>query len=220
MGKELAAATISTLDFIADEYRAILLAQSRKSLGKGLVDHTDAAHSLDTFQNDGTDIALRQFGFPCRQIVQRQIGNMAIGIDGGDNLGIVGGFYGQTGAAMEGLFCRKHTGSAVGKRCQFQGILVGFRTAVNEEKLVIIVSAKFSHAFCKLLLQGIDYRIAVKAQRIELLRQHFDIMGMAVADADDSMSAIEVQIFLSLLIPHLASLSLDNVHIEEGIHIV
>ena len=45
-------------------------------------------------------------------------------------------------------------------------------------------------------------------------------MGMAVADADDSMSAIEVQIFLSLVIPHLASLSLDNVHIEEGIHIV
>ena len=121
---------------------------------------------------------------------------------------------------MEGLFCRKHTGTAISKRCQLQGILVGFRTAVNEEKLIIIISAKFSHAFCKLLLQGVDYRVAVKAQRIELLRQHFDIMRMAVADADDSMSAIEVQIFLSLLIPHLASLSLDNVHIEEGIHIV
>ena len=45
-------------------------------------------------------------------------------------------------------------------------------------------------------------------------------MGMAVTDADDSMSAIEVQIFLSLVIPHLASLALDNVHIEEGIHII
>ena len=121
---------------------------------------------------------------------------------------------------MEGLLCRKHTSTAVGKGCQFQGILVGFRTAVNEEKLVIIVSAKFSHAFCELLLQGVDYRVAVKAQRIELLRQRFDIMGMAVTDADDSMSAIEVQIFLSLVIPHLASLALDNVHIEEGIHIV
>jgi hypothetical protein len=40
-----------------------------------------------------------------------------------------------------------------------------------------------------------------------------------VADADDSMSAIEVQILLALLVPHLAALALNDVHVEERIYV-
>jgi hypothetical protein len=42
---------------------------------------------------------------------------------------------------------------------------------------------------------------------------------MGVADADHGMSAIEVQILLALLIPHLTALALDDVNIEERIYV-
>jgi hypothetical protein len=44
-------------------------------------------------------------------------------------------------------------------------------------------------------------------------------MGMGMAHADDGMTAIEVQIFLTLVIPDLASLALHDVHIEQGIYV-
>jgi hypothetical protein len=33
------------------------------------------------------------------------------------------------------------------------------------------------------------------------------------------MTAIEVQIFLALVVPYVATLSLHNVHVEQGINI-
>jgi hypothetical protein len=42
---------------------------------------------------------------------------------------------------------------------------------------------------------------------------------MGVADADHGMSAIEVQVLLALLIPHLTAFALDDVHVEERIYV-
>jgi hypothetical protein len=33
------------------------------------------------------------------------------------------------------------------------------------------------------------------------------------------MAAVQVQVFLSLVVPHLAAFALDNVHIEERISV-
>jgi hypothetical protein len=44
-------------------------------------------------------------------------------------------------------------------------------------------------------------------------------MGVGVTDGDDGMSAIQVQILLTLVIPNLTSLSFYDVHIEQGIHV-
>jgi hypothetical protein len=40
-----------------------------------------------------------------------------------------------------------------------------------------------------------------------------------VSDADDGMSAIQVQVFLTFVIPHFAALALYDVHIEERIYV-
>jgi hypothetical protein len=42
---------------------------------------------------------------------------------------------------------------------------------------------------------------------------------MRVADADDSVPAIEVEVLLSFLVPNLAALSLYDIDIEEGIYV-
>jgi hypothetical protein len=42
---------------------------------------------------------------------------------------------------------------------------------------------------------------------------------MAVTDADHGMAAIEVQVFLSFVVPHLAAFALNDVHVEERINI-
>jgi len=42
---------------------------------------------------------------------------------------------------------------------------------------------------------------------------------MRVTDADDGMSAIEVQILLTFLVPYLTALALYDVHVEERIYV-
>ena len=49
--------------------------------------------------------------------------------------------------------------------------------------------------------------------------QSLHIVFVTMSDADDSMTAIEVQVFLPPVVPHLAAFSLDDVDIEERIYI-
>ena len=43
---------------------------------------------------------------------------------------------------------------------------------------------------------------------------------MAMTDADNGMTAIEVEIFLPLVVPYLAALSFYNINIEKRIYVV
>ena len=43
---------------------------------------------------------------------------------------------------------------------------------------------------------------------------------MAVAYADNGMSAIEVEIFLTLVVPYLAALTFYNINIEKKIYVL
>ena len=40
-----------------------------------------------------------------------------------------------------------------------------------------------------------------------------------MTDADDGMTAIQVKVFLTLVIPYLTTFSLHDVHIEQGIYV-
>ena len=61
VGEELATSSVATLYLVTDKDRAILLTGSSQTLCKLLRGEFDTAHTLDAFQDDGTDIALRQF---------------------------------------------------------------------------------------------------------------------------------------------------------------
>jgi hypothetical protein len=44
-------------------------------------------------------------------------------------------------------------------------------------------------------------------------------MRMGMANGDDGVSAIKVEILLAFIVPHVAALALHDVHIEERIYI-
>ena len=89
MGEELSASSVATLYLVADKDGTVLLTSGSQSLSKLFRSKFDAAHPLDAFQYDGTDIALRQFRFPGLQVIHRQVGHMTVVVDGGDDLRIV-----------------------------------------------------------------------------------------------------------------------------------
>ena len=66
---------------------------------------------------------------------------MVVGVDGGDDLGVVGGFHGKRGAAMESFLRHQDAGAARVERGEFQGVLVGLGSAVHQKQLVIVVAA-------------------------------------------------------------------------------
>jgi hypothetical protein len=44
-------------------------------------------------------------------------------------------------------------------------------------------------------------------------------VGMRVSYGDDGMTAIQVQIFLTFVIPNLTAFALHNIHVEERIYV-
>jgi hypothetical protein len=40
-----------------------------------------------------------------------------------------------------------------------------------------------------------------------------------VSDADDGMASVQVQVFLTFIVPYLASFALHNVYVEERINV-
>ena len=114
---------------------------------------------------------------------------------------------------MESLLGREHTCTAIVETGKFQRILVGLSTTVDQEELIVVVAADLAQPLGKLTLEHVDDTVGVESKLIELLGEHVDIVGMAVTDADDSVSAVEVEILLPFVVPHMDALSLDNVDI-------
>jgi hypothetical protein len=44
-------------------------------------------------------------------------------------------------------------------------------------------------------------------------------MGMAVTDGDNGVTSVKVEIFGSLVVPHIATFAFDDVEGEEGIYV-
>ena len=141
VSEELTASTIAALDLVADQDCAVLLTGSSQSLGELWGREFDAAHTLDALQDHSTHITLCQFSLPGGQVVHRQIGHVTVVIDGCDDFRIVRHLHSQRGSSVESLLTREHTGASIGERGEFQGILVGLGTAVDQKQLVVVVAA-------------------------------------------------------------------------------
>ena len=192
VGEELTATAIAALYLVAYQRGAIALAGVGQILGKLRRGHLDAADALYALQDDGTYIALLEFGLPGGQVVEWQVGDMAVIVDGCDNLRIVGNLDSQRGAAVEGFPGRQHARAAIAKRCQLQRILVGLGTAVDEEQLIVIVAAHLAKALGQLLLKLVNNRVGVEPDLLQLFSHFPDVVGVRVADGDDGMTAVQV----------------------------
>ena len=120
---------------------------------------------------------------------------------------------------MEGFLAGEYSCATSLERGQFQSILIGLGSGIDEEQLVVIVATDFSKALCQLHLQLVDHRIGVEPNLLQLLRYLINIMGVGVPDADDGVPAIQIQVLLSFLVPYSTAFALDNVYIEERINI-
>ncbi len=130
---------------------------------------------------------------------------MSVIINRGYNLRVVCSLNGERCSAVESFFERQNPCPSVGERGEFQCILVSLGTAVDEEELVVVVARCLTESFGEFHLQFVYHGVAVEAEFAELLREFLHIMLVAMAYADYGMSAVEVEIFLSVLVPYLAS---------------
>ena len=128
VGKELPRASIATLDLIADEDGARLVAQFAQSLHELSSDQTDSSHTLDALDDAARHIALAQLSLPGWQVVEGQVGGMPIVVDGCNDLGVVGDLDSQAGPAMKGFLQREDTLAACVETGQFHRVLVGLST--------------------------------------------------------------------------------------------
>ena len=115
---------------------------------------------------------------------------------------------------MEGVARRQHARPAVVEAGQLECILIGLGAAVDEEELVVVVAADLTQSLGQLLLQAVDDAVGIEAKLIELLRNALCIVGMAVADADDGVATVEVEILLPLVVPDVGTTAADNVDVE------
>ena len=101
------------------------------------------------------------------------------------------------------------------ERGQLEGILIGFRPGVVEEETVVGISRCLPQAVGKFLLQRIAYAVGIEADTLQLRAQRLDIVGMAVAHRNHGVATVEVQIFLSPVVPDLAETAAYGRHVEK-----
>ena len=129
-------------------------------------------------------------------------------------------FDGERRAAVESVAGGQHAGAAGVERGELQRVLVGFGTRVDEEQLVVVIAADRTQTARQLPLKVVNHRVGIEAQRGGLPAEGFDVMGVAVADADDGMAAVEVEVLLPLVVPDVAAPALDDVDVKERINVV
>ena len=101
------------------------------------------------------------------------------------------------------------------ERSQFHGILVGLGPAVTQKKRVVFVSAGLSESAGKFFLKRVLYCVRVEAQPCQLVGQHLHIVRMGVPDGNYRMSAVEVGVFDSILVPECGVKPTDRLDVPE-----
>ena len=83
---------------------------------------------------------------------------MVVVVQRSHNLRVVGYLDSQRRTAMERLLARQDACSLrILERCQLQRILVGLGTAVNQEQLVVLITANLTQSLGQLLLQLVNH---------------------------------------------------------------
>jgi len=144
---------------------------------------------------------------------------VAVVVDRGYDLRVVGHLDRQRSTSVERLVGREHAGTSVVEGSQLEGVLVRLRAGVDHEELVVLVTAGLAQAFSQLNLQFVDHGVGIEAKRIQLLRHHLHVVRVAMPDADDSVTTVQIKVLLTLVVPYLTTFPLHDIHVEERIYI-
>ena len=144
---------------------------------------------------------------------------MSVGIDGGNDFGIRRGLYSQRGTSVKCLLGTQHTGTSVVETGQLERILIGLGSAVDEEQLIVLVATHLAQRMGQFLLQGVLHGVGIESQFGHLAADGLYVVGMGMAHRNHGMASVEVQILLSLPVPHAATLAAFYGDIEKGIYV-
>ena len=67
-------------------------------------------------------------------------------------------------------------------------------------------------------MQGVDDGVGVESDAVQLFGYLADIVWVCMSDGYDGMSSVEVEVFLSFVVPYVASFAADDVHVEKRIY--
>ena len=84
--------------------------------------------------------------------------------------------------------------------------------------MIIFITDYLEQTLSEFHLQIVDDRVGIETQVVQLVGEHLHIVRMGMGDADNGMAAIEVEVFLTLVVPYLAALTFYNINIEERIY--
>ena len=111
---------------------------------------------------------------------------------------------------MECLSKRNHLAAVGVKRSEFQRVFVGLCAGVHEEEFIIAVTADYLQLLRQFLLKRNAHRIGIETDFLNLFDDAFHIVGLRVSDADDTVSAIKVEIFFTLSVSEFQSFGTLN----------
>ena len=89
VSKELTRTAIAALYLVADKQCAVCVTSFAQALHKFFGSHANTAYTLNALDDDDCYIALAEFGLKGREVVERQEGDVAIRVDGGNDTRIV-----------------------------------------------------------------------------------------------------------------------------------
>ena len=92
-------------------------------------------------------------------------------------------------------------------------------SAVYQEEAVVPVSAGLAQPVCQLRLQGILHAVAVEAEFLQLLCHLAHIVRVAVPYAYHCVPSVEVEVLLSIGVPHAATLAAFYGHVEKWVYV-
>ena len=156
MGEEFTATPVSALNFIENQDRSCFAASFAEFLHKFGGWYLDTAYTLYSFNDNSACVSFRQFLFHRFHIVEREIGDMTVIVDRGDNGRIVGRFYRQRRPSVKRLIERYDFGTSVIEGSQLQSVFVRFGSTVNQKQAVVFVTGNLAQSFAYLLLELVD----------------------------------------------------------------
>ncbi len=219
MGEEPSAAAIAALDFVQNENHAGFLGDLTQVSHELIVRNDNTAHTLYAFDDHCRHISLGEFRLHRLDVVQRQEGDVVVRVERGGIFRIVGDGHGSGRPSVKGSFERDHPVLSGVERCQFEGVLVGLRSRVDQEERVVLKAGEFADFPCQLDLKRILHAVGVEADLVQLVGDGRHIFRMAVADRDDGVASVEVKVLLPLVIPDSGAFGFDGGHVKKAVNV-
>ena len=219
MGEESTSASVATLDLIEDENRAMSMAEGEEVLEELIVGDIDTAATLDALDDDGRNIVFLNVLGDGGDVVQLSPKNLVLEVERGVDFRIVGDGNSSAGTAVEAVAESDDLATTSMERREFEAVLVGLGSAVADEEAIFREPAQLANLLGESRLEGIDDAIGIEGDVVELVGYRLYVARVAVTYGDYGMTAVEVEVFISLVVPYLAALGFDGDDIEERVYI-